>query len=163
MAKKKFPYRSAIVACNGGCRANQYVEERCTYGCIGCEQCVIACKFGAVSINHLGVAEVDENKCIACGKCISYCPQNLIRIHDQANSIAVKCANRDKGKDARQVCAVSCIGCGICQKVCTAGAISITDNLAVIDENLCLSCGMCAVACPRNAIRDLHGIITDLY
>ena len=29
--KKKFPYKAAFVACNGGCRAKD-----CRYGCIGC-------------------------------------------------------------------------------------------------------------------------------
>ena len=76
--KKKFPYRAAVVACNGGCRASKTPDAKCVYGCIGCEQCVIACKFDAIHINGLGVAEVDETKCIACGKCAAYCPQNLI-------------------------------------------------------------------------------------
>ena len=57
--KKKFPYRSAVVACNGGCRAAEG-ETGCKDGCIGCEACVNKCKFGAISINEYGVAEVDE-------------------------------------------------------------------------------------------------------
>lgn len=158
--KKKFPYKAALVACNGGCRASKTADTKCVYGCIGCEQCVIACKFDAIHINDLGVAEVDENKCIACGKCVSYCPQNLIHIHDCGNFIAVKCSNHDKGKDARVVCEVSCIGCGMCEKVCTADAVHVENNVAVIDESKCLSCGMCAVTCPRGAILDLRGILT---
>ena len=27
------------------------------------------CKFGAVSLNEYGVAEIDEEKCIGCGAC----------------------------------------------------------------------------------------------
>ena len=45
-------------------------------------------------------------------------------------------------------------------KTCTAGAIRVTDNCAVIEESVCLSCGMCAVKCPRHAIYDLRGIYT---
>ena len=37
--KKKFPYKSAVVACNGGCRAAAG-ELGCTDGCIGCKACV---------------------------------------------------------------------------------------------------------------------------
>ena len=63
--KKKFPYKAAIVSCNGGCRAVKG-EAGCSEGCIGCGACVDACKFGAISLNEYGVAEVDESKCIAC-------------------------------------------------------------------------------------------------
>ena len=90
-AKKRFPYRSALVACNGGCRAVQG-EEGCTDGCIGCGACVSVCKFGAISLNEYGVAEVDEDKCLACGKCIKVCPQEIIHIHECANYIVVKCS-----------------------------------------------------------------------
>lgn len=75
--KKKFPYRSAVVACNGGCRAAEG-ETGCKDGCIGCGACVNKCKFGAISINEYGVAEVDEEKCIACGACTKVCPQGVI-------------------------------------------------------------------------------------
>ena len=33
--KKKFPYRSAVVACNGGCRVTAG-DNGCKDGCIGC-------------------------------------------------------------------------------------------------------------------------------
>ena len=137
-AKKRFPYRSALVACNGGCRAVQ----------------------GAISLNEYGVAEVDEDKCLACGKCMKVCPQEIIHIHECANYIVVKCSNKSKGAEAKKQCEVSCIGCGICEKICTAGAVRIMDNHAVIRENMCLSCGMCSVKCPRHAIYDLRGIFT---
>ena len=64
--KKRFPYKAAFVACNGGCRAT----ADCQYGCVGCELCVNACKFEAIALNDYGVAEVNEDKCIACGKCV---------------------------------------------------------------------------------------------
>ena len=86
--KKKFPYRAAVVACNGGCRASKTPDAKCVYGCIGC---------------------------------------------------------------------------GLCEKVCTADAIHVADNVAVIDDAKCLSCGMCAVNCPRGAIIDKRGILTGRY
>ena len=157
--KKKFPYRAAFVACNGGCRKSEE-EPQCSYGCIGCGQCVSVCKFDAIHLNDCGVAEVDEDKCIACGMCVKACPQSVIHIHDCACSIAVKCSNHDKGADARKECSVSCIGCGICERNCPASAIKVVDNCAQINEKYCLSCGMCAVNCPRGAIYDLKGILT---
>ena len=95
----------------------------------------------------------------ACGKCVRECPKQVIHIHECANYIVVRCSNRQNGKEARQVCSVSCIGCGICEKTCTAGAVKVTDNCAVIDETVCLSCGMCVVKCPRHVLTDLRGII----
>ena len=66
--KKKFPYRSAFVACNGGCHVTE--GSSCSYGCIACGKCVESCKFGAIHLNEHGIAEVDEEKCIACGRCV---------------------------------------------------------------------------------------------
>lgn len=103
--KKKFPYRSAVVACNGGCRAAEG-ETGCKDGCIGCGACVNKCKFGAISINEYGVAEVDEEKCIACGACTKVCPQGVIHIHECANYIVVKCSNKKKGAEAKKQCEV---------------------------------------------------------
>ena len=74
--KKRFPYQAAFVACNGGCRAT----ADCQYGCVGCELCVNVCRFEAIALNDYGVAEVNEDKCIACGKCVRECPRELIRI-----------------------------------------------------------------------------------
>lgn len=80
--------------------------------------------------------------------------------HERANYIVVRCSNKDKGKEAGRICSASCIGCGICETNCTAEAIKVVENCAVIQEDACLSCGMCAVRCPRGAIADLRGIFT---
>ncbi len=157
--KKRFPYKAALVACNGGCRSS-IEAPKCSYGCLACEACVSVCKFDAISINDHGVAEVDEKKCIACGMCVRNCPQQIIHIHECANYITVKCSNHDKGIEARKECEVSCIGCGICERTCTASAIKVHNSCAVINERYCLSCGMCAVKCQRHVIHDLRGILT---
>ena len=107
--KKKFPYRAAVVACNGGCRSAEG-EAGCADGCIGCKACIDKCKFGAISINEYGVAEVDEEKCIGCGACAKVCPQKVIHVHECANYIVVKCSNKKKGAEAKKQCNVSCIG-----------------------------------------------------
>ena len=56
--KKKFPYKAALVACNGSCGATRE-EPKCAYGCLGCGACVSACKFGAIHLNDNGVADVE--------------------------------------------------------------------------------------------------------
>lgn len=155
--QKKFPYRSAYIACSGSCRTDE--KTSCLYGCTGCGQCVDACRFGAVSIGENKTAVIDEEKCIGCGMCKKACPRQIIHIHDRANYIVVRCSNKDKGKEAREVCPSSCIGCGICEKTCTAEAIKVTDHCAGIIEENCLSCGMCVVKCPRHAVADQRGLL----
>ena len=78
--KRKFPARTATVHCSGGCRAKRDESGGllCAYGCVACGACVEACRFGAVQINDLGCAEVDEEKCIGCGTCLNHCPQRCI-------------------------------------------------------------------------------------
>ncbi len=155
---KKPSRRAAAVACKGGCPTG--AGKVCKYGCAGCGSCVEACKSDAITFNENGRAVVDEEKCRACGKCVKACPQGIIHIHDRENYIVVKCSNKDKGKEAKAACTSSCIGCGVCEKICTAEAVKVVDNCAVIQEEACLSCGMCAVKCPRHVLEDKRGILT---
>ena len=155
MAVKRLGKNAASVACSGGCRAT----ADCQDGCVACGVCVSVCKFEAIEINALGVAEVHEEQCIGCGRCVKECPRGVIRLHDRLNPIVVRCRNHDIGKNARAMCTVSCIGCGICEKACPSGAIRVQDNLAQLDDSLCLSCGQCLVKCPRGVIGDVRGIL----
>lgn len=46
--------------------------------CTGCGACKASCPMNAISVSH-GVkwckAEIDDNRCIKCGKCLKVCPQ----------------------------------------------------------------------------------------
>lgn len=42
----------------------------------------------------------------------------------------------------------NCTKCGICEKVCAYGAISIKDEGPVVDDNVCMGCGWCMGNCP---------------
>ena len=48
-----------------------------------------------------------------------------------------------------------CTGCGSCVDVCPEQAITIHDDLAMINEDLCIQCGNCDNACPAGAIREV--------
>lgn len=135
--------------------------SKCRYACLGGGTCVAACHFAAISIEGGGPPAVNKEKCVGCGLCMRACPQDIIDIILPENNIQPKCSNRDAGRTARDACADSCIACRICEKNCPAGAIHVTGNLAVIDQERCIMCGMCAVKCPRGVIRDMHGIMTD--
>lgn len=137
--------RAAKVTPGGGAKA-------CAHGCKGLGTCVRACQFDAIHIRN-GVAVVDRNKCVACGKCVAACPNALIEIIPDNASYMVNCGSQDKGKVVKDACSVGCIGCTLCTKQCEFGAIKMNGNVAHIDAEKCTGCGKCAEKCPVKIIR----------
>lgn len=164
----------AVVRCNGTCANRPGLtlydgvrscviasstyggETGCTFGCLGCGDCVSACLFGAIRMNRdTGLPEVDEAKCTACGVCAKACPRSIIELRPKGKNnrrVYVQCVNKDKGAVARKSCTVACIGCGKCVKACPSGAITMGDNLAYIDPAKCKLCRKCETECPQQAI-----------
>ena len=123
----------------------------CKFGCLGFGNCVKACKYDAISVVD-GVAKVNPELCVGCMACAAQCPRNLIVAADYDKHTIIACASHAKGAVTVRGCTQGCIGCGICVKICPHDAITIENNLAVIDYNLCTSCGLCAAVCPKKLI-----------
>ena len=175
--KEKAPM-VAVVRCNGTCenrpRTNDYGgysscrvkaalysgDTGCSFGCLGCGDCVAACQFGAIKMNpQTGLPEVDQEKCTACGACVKACPKNIIELRNKGPRgmrVFVSCVNKDKGAVARKACSAACIGCGKCAKVCPHGAITVENNLAYIDFTKCKLCRKCVAECPTGAIHAVN-------
>jgi RnfABCDGE-type electron transport complex B subunit len=173
VAPKKEP-TVATVRCGGVCskrpRTNEYNgtkscviaasfyvgESACAYGCLGYGDCVEACAFDAIKVNpETGIAEVDPDKCTACGACVKACPKKIIELRKKwpkNRAVYVACASKDKGAVTMKACKAGCIGCGKCAKVCAFDAITVENGLAYIDSQKCKLCRKCVNECPTGAI-----------
>lgn len=98
-----------------------------TDACQGClaHPCKEVCPKDAITFRG-GRSEIDPEKCIKCGKCVSVCPYNAIVKQERP-----------------------------CAKACGMNAISSDEyGRAEINQEKCVSCGMCLANCPFGAIAD---------
>lgn len=119
----------------GSCNVESIVsggDKLCLYGCLGGGDCVKVCQFDAITLNKNGLPEVIDELCTGCGMCVKACPRGIIEIHPSDREFFVFCKNQDDPKTARKVCAVACIGCGICARKSDGGVV-MQNNLAIID------------------------------
>lgn len=160
----------AHVNCIGGSRANKKFEYQgisdciaaskvqggpldCPFGCMGFGTCKNACPYGAIDMVD-GIAQINEEKCKACGKCIAVCPKSIISMVPYEQNVFVNCSNHNKGAETINMCSIGCIACSLCVKACEFDAIHVENFCAVIDYDKCTNCGKCAAVCPRKLITD---------
>ena len=110
-------------ACNA-CPEKKIVVTDTCQGCLS-HQCTEVCPKDAIHIVN-GKSQIDQDKCIKCGRCMEACPYHAI------NKLERPCA-ASCGMDAIH---------------------SDEDGCAEIDYDKCVSCGMCLVNCPFGAIVD---------
>lgn len=159
---------TAVVKCNGGIFSyNKYKylgnpgcenhmvmlggEKICATGCLGAGSCVKICPEGAIKIEG-DVARIDRALCTSCGACINTCPKSCIERIPVTAPVYVACSTHCKGKEVTNSCQKGCIACGICVKACEYGAITMVNNLPVIDYDKCTGCKICVAKCPRKCI-----------
>ena len=167
----------AFVHCNGNCDATSKKAvydgitsckaaamlyggpEACHYGCLGFGDCAASCPVQAICMRD-GIAHVDFTRCIGCGICAANCPKHVIALVPRSAAAAVLCSSLEKGAVAGKKCEGACLGCKKCEKACPNGAVTVQNNLAVLDYDKCTGCGLCAQACPTGCLKHvelLHG------
>lgn len=149
-SKNKYEYEG-IHDCRSANTLNSGAKS-CKYGCLGLGTCKDYCKFGAISIVD-GVAIIDEQKCVMCGKCIEVCPKGIISQKPAKQEVVVECNSKDFGKLVKEKCSVGCIGCGLCAKACKFDAIEFENKIAKINYDKCVQCMECVLKCPTKVIK----------
>ena len=99
-----------------------------TNACRGClaHRCEENCRFGAITFDKEGHAQIDLEKCKSCGMCSKACPYSAIR------------------QNLRP-----------CKNACKVNAMEFNDKMAAkINNEKCIACGACVYQCPFGAIVD---------
>lgn len=149
-AKNKYDYEGI-----SDCRAAMTLSlgpKSCKFGCLGLGTCKDVCKFDAITIEN-GIAIIDEEKCVMCGKCIEICPKSVIIRKPFKQEIIVECNSEEFGKNVKEKCSVGCIGCGICAKACPVNTIVFENKIAKINFDNCIQCKICVEKCPTKVIK----------
>lgn len=141
----------SINDCNAAVLVNSG-NKACPYGCLGYGSCVKVCKFDAMKMNSNGLPEIDEEKCTACGECITACPNSIIKLVPRKAYYFIECSSKDKGPRVKKYCKVGCIGCSICVKQNEGKGIEMKDNLPEIDYSVFNGKKETAQKCPTNTI-----------
>ncbi len=144
-----------------GCRAAAVVSgggKGCSWGCLGLDDCEVACTFDAISMNANGLPVVDVDKCTACGDCVEACPRDLFEIFPLSQQLFVQCASPLAGDAATVLCSTACDACGRCASDAAPGLVHMEDNLPVIDYTAGVPASPEATfRCPTGAIKWLEG------
>jgi len=149
--RDKFEYHG-ITDCVAATMINDG-HRSCKYACLGLGTCVRACKFDAIHINEkTGIAEVDPEKCTSCGACVRACPKSVLSLQPETVPVRLLCRAAEEGHLVSDNCKIGCVGCGACKDACQFDAITMENNLPVIDRSKCVGCMMCAEACPNGSM-----------
>jgi Na+-translocating ferredoxin:NAD+ oxidoreductase subunit B len=141
----------AAVATSGG-------GKGCAWGCVGLDDCGVACTFDAIVMGPTGLPLVDVDKCTACGDCVDACPLDLFTIMPLDQKLLVQCKSLLEGEAATAVCRVACNACARCVADAAPGLVEIRRGLAVVDYSKNELADPAAIArCPTGAITWVEG------
>ncbi len=136
--------RAAALVAGGG--------KGCFWGCLGLGDCEVVCDFDAIVMNEHDLPVVIEDACTACGDCVDACPKDLFSLHPVSHRLWVACRNLEMGEAVLSDCDVGCDACGRCARDAPAGAVTMVDNLPVVDYAKAADARAAIERCPTGAI-----------
>ena len=107
-------------------------NKGCQYGCLGLGDCSRACPFDAIEMGSKEIPYVIEEKCTACGVCVTTCPRGLFKLIPKNQDIYVACSSYDDAKTVKNACSRGCIGCGMCTRVTENEIVIMEGKLAIV-------------------------------
>lgn len=128
-------------------------SKSCNYGCLGLGDCVRECPYEALIMGDNGLPVVIEEKCTACGLCVSACPRGIIQLIPKTARVYLGCVSQDRAKAVKGICTIGCIGCKVCStpKVTPSEAIQMEGNLPVIDYTIEDDLSAAVAKCPTKS------------
>ncbi len=136
--------RAAALVAGGG--------KGCFWGCLGLGDCEVVCDFDAIVMNEHDLPVVIEDACTACGDCVDACPKDLFSLHPVSHRLWVACRNLEMGEAVLSDCDVGCDACGRCARDAPAGAVTMVDNLPVVEYAKAADARAAIERCPTGAI-----------
>ncbi len=131
----------------------------CTWGCLGLDDCRVACDYDAIYMNAFSLPVVIPERCTACNDCVEACPNDLFVLMPVEHKLIVQCKSLLEGEAADALCQVACNACGRCVQDAQPGVIEMVNGLAVVHYEHNDRAGPEAIArCPTGAIAWVEGM-----
>ena len=127
--------------------------------CVGCDACIAACPeqclVPSTSLKTFGQPKMDfrRSHCrVACPqKCAAACPAGALKVLDHVARRDIHMGHAIWQKD-RCLRATEGVPCTACSRKCPVKAITLVDNVPVVDREICIGCGACEHVCPARPL-----------
>lgn len=125
--------------------------KACFWGCLGLGDCCHVCDFDAIHMNAHDLPVVDEDRCTACGDCVTACPKDLFSLHPASHRLWVACSSLAQGDELLEQCEVACTGCARCAME-SSGPVQMVGHLPVVHYDQGPVTAQPTEQCPTGAI-----------